>query len=254
MGLGDDVLARADAYQQWLRTGRRQKILLDGRAQTVSEVWQHTPWIDQQGGDALAHRIQGQRPYVRDINYECQRAPPTWSQEEQQQLAGHKQQPYVLVATDVKQPQHYQHKDWGLDRWQQLILSMRDALPSLEIVRPTLSEKDLEHCDNRRVTVRELMILITGAELVITTEGFAHHWRAQTEQPCVVISGRATAKNRQLSPRHSGTGYNEQLWIGEQPAYYCTDHGCEEHRDCWQGCEPDEVWREIRRYSANLFG
>lgn len=247
MGWGDDIMARADAWHQYLDTGRPQQILLDGRPQQWSELWDHSWWIDQQGGQPLNHRQQGQRPYVSDRRWRIKTAPLTWSQQEQARVESRRQIGYWLICPDVKVNQHYKVKDWGWRNWQQLVNELA-ATKKLLRPRPPWQDRDLAGTETVKAeSLRDLWIWVTAAELVITTEGLVHHLRAQTQQPCVTLFGSATSPDP--CPDHQGTGYPEQLSIQAQGHRQCYPQThCDLCEQAWGEITPDRVLAKILRY------
>jgi ADP-heptose:LPS heptosyltransferase len=248
MGWGDDIMARADAWHQYLRTGHSQQILLDGRPQPLSELWQNTWWIDQQQGQPLAHRSQGQRPYVSDRRWRIKTAPLTWTPEEQAQVNARRQINYWLICPDVKVNQHYKMKDWGWRNWQQLVLLLPRDVRLLR-PRPPWATGLLEGTETIQAqSVRDLWQWVTAADLVITTEGLVHHLRAQTAQPCVTLFGSATSPDP--SENHQGTGYPEQLSIQAQTHTQCyPTEACPDCEEAWQEITPELVCAQILRYT-----
>jgi hypothetical protein len=252
MGWGDDCIARAEAYHQWLCTGETQKIYLDGRPQTPSVLWLCSPWIDQQKGRRLDQRIDGRRCYAEDPSVTMRSVPWLLTEEERDLYQKLRERQLWILVTDVKQNQHYKHKQWPWAHWERLSDLIHHDRPDQRLMRIEYTDpRQLPWAENIRIeSLRTLLVWLLAAELVITTEGFAHHVRGQDARPCVVIAGSATGARPSMTKSHAGTGYPNQLWI-QHPRHrdcYSTDY-CEQCDQAQQDLGADLVWEQVKRYA-----
>lgn len=114
---------------------------------------------------------------------------------------------YVVVEPHIK-PRASPNKDWGFDRWQELVGMAKAVrfvqpdygLPVLEGVEPVTTS-----------SFREGARLIRDALAYVGPEGGLHHASAAVGVPAVVIYGGFT------SPRQTGYSGNENFFTGGEP-------------------------------------
>ena len=251
MGWGDDVIARANAYHQWLNSGLAQRIYIDGRPQAQSLLWQSTPWIDQHQGQRLDQRTNGLRPYAESATMTMRTAPWLLSDQEQELYLKLRLRRYWILVTDVKQNQHIKNKQWPWMSWCELATLIHRDRPDQTVMRIEYTEpRQLPWAQNIRIeSLRTFLVWLRAAELVITTEGFAHHVRGQEHLACVTIYASATSPRPSRLKNHAGTGYPDQLNIESQEHQQCypREH-CEQCAEAMQTVTAESVWQQTQRY------
>jgi ADP-heptose:LPS heptosyltransferase len=259
MGIGDDMMWRAEAYHQFKKTGKKQRPFnLDRQAKSVARgfakpVWHNTPWLDFNYGEPFeTHTNNNKRWYHNNTPYKPKTAPIEFKDSEEMwfMLNYKKLQPYILINPDAKQSVFANNKKYF--RWQEVIDGLQDyklirALPSPKFIAKAKGQTDYLGLQNVRcLTIREAMILIKYAQLVVTTEGGVHHIAGNLDVPCVVLYGSHQSPQR--------TGYEGQINITRKT--HCNPDGlgchiskgpctyCEQAMD---SIEPKEVIELVKQ-------
>jgi len=259
MGIGDDMMWRAEAYHQFKKTGKKQRPFnLDRQAKSVARgfakpVWHNTPWLDFNYGEPFeTHTNNNKRWYHNNTPYKPKTAPIEFKDSEEMwfMLNYKKLQPYILINPDAKQSVYANNKKYF--RWQEVIDGLQDyklirALPSPKFIAKAKGQTDYLGLQNVRcLTIREAMILIKYAQLVVTTEGGVHHIAGNLNTPCVVLYGSHQSPQR--------TGYEGQINITRKT--HCNPDGlgchmskgpctyCEQAMD---SIEPKEVIELVKQ-------
>jgi ADP-heptose:LPS heptosyltransferase len=229
MGIGDDVMWLADAYQRHLNTGAKQRPTQNGspthkgRRLWLREAYQNVPWICKTTGDDLEERPNGKRPYQQHPDYRPQPAPIALTEAEREwaQLNMPKT-PYVVINPDAKLLAHYHNnKHWHDPHWQELALQL--SILGVVTVRLTPQGKQNTYYPAVNIltdTPRRMMAAIERAAWVITTDGAPHHVAAAFGRPCTVIWGTCTSPHPHGNM--AGLSYpGQQNLIAEDPETPC---------------------------------
>ena len=215
MGIGDDMMWRAEAYHEYKRTGKKQRPFRKEEKKVhtfCKEVWRHTEWLDlDYGAPCETHPLNNKRWYHNRTPYTPKTAPVQFSQSEEMwfKLNYKKLQPYILINPDAKRSIFADNKKYF--RWQEIVDGLQDynlvrAEPSPNFIKNAGGQTDYKGLQNIRcLTIRETMVLIKYANLVVTTEGGVHHIAANTNTPCIVLYGSHQSPQR--------TGYAGQINI-----------------------------------------
>ena len=253
------MMWRAEAYHQFKKTGKKQRPFnLDRQAKSVARgfakpVWHNTPWLDFNYGEPFeTHTNNNKRWYHNNTPYKPKTAPIEFKDSEEMwfMLNYKKLQPYILINPDAKQSVFANNKKYF--RWQEVIDGLQDyklirALPSPKFIAKAKGQTDYLGLQNVRcLTIREAMILIKYAQLVVTTEGGVHHIAGNLDVPCVVLYGSHQSPQR--------TGYEGQINITRKT--HCNPDGlgchmskgpctyCEQAMD---SIEPKEVIELVKQ-------
>jgi len=239
MGIGDDMMWRAEAYHEYKRTGKKQRPYRKqkGIAQGFAKpVWHNTPWLDFNYGEPFeTHPNNNKRWYHNKTPYKPKTAPIQFKDSEEMwfKLNYKKLQPYILINPDAKDSIFADNKKYF--RWQAVIDGLQDytlirALPSPTFVKNAKGQTDYPGLKNVRcLSIRETMIMIKYAHLVVTTEGGVHHIAGNLDVPCVVLYGSHQSPQR--------TGYEGQINITRKTPCNPDGLGCEVQKGPCKHCE-----------------
>lgn len=214
MGLGDWIMASADAAAAHEKHGVRC-VFGDGKRMFWSEVFENNPKIAKklEIGERFAWvpNFPTNRPYIEEtlpaFKYrEDFRAVPGeiyLTPEEQREPGG-----YILIEPHTKGTYTGPNKRWAWERWQEVVGSF-----AYDFVQT--GSEDCQTLDGvRRIntkTFREALSVLSGARLLVTTDGALHHAAAAMGVPAVVIWGGAA------SPVNLGYDMHVNLWHGAVP-------------------------------------
>tara|TARA_R100000426_G_scaffold23243_1_gene20062 strand:+ start:1238 stop:1987 length:750 start_codon:yes stop_codon:yes gene_type:complete len=191
MGIGDDLMWRAEAYHYSKSINKPVAPFRQGRKQSCNKpVWQHTPWIHPLGVPFETHPINGKRWYYQHRPYTPKTAPFEYTQEEmqwfQENVAHHK--PYIVINPDYKtDSMRYPLKCWY--GWDELIQKLSNY--TLLRCQPPNSQP-VDGLHNINTTFRQSMLVIKYSACLITTEGGLHHAAGHQSVPSITIYGSAT--------------------------------------------------------------
>jgi len=231
MGIGDDVMWLGDAYQQYLRTGRKQRPTRNGvpiyRGQRLwqRDAYQNIPWIDEKSGDNWEELPQQNkhRPYVGNPHYRPQPAPIELTEAERAWAKENMPQgPSVIINPDAKWQAHYHNnKHWHDPNWQELALQLSClGIRTVRLTPPGRTNTYYPALNIDTDTPRRMMAAIERAAWVITTDGAPHHISAAFGVPCTVIWGSCTSPHPHK--QMAGLSYpGQQNLIAEDPDTPC---------------------------------
>ena len=177
MGYGDWIMATADAKRVNEKFGVRVQFG-DGKKAYWDVVFENNPRIAQtlEPGETFAWipNFTGCRPYIRSIGskrYEFNhdfRASPG-----ELYLPVKEKSDYILVEPNIKDKFWIgRNKDWGFNNWQKLVDKLdHNFLQIGERDRKKLKDVRFEKTD----TFKEAIYWLSGAKLLITTDGALHH-------------------------------------------------------------------------------
>ena len=130
MGIGDDLMWRAEAYHEYKRTGKKQRPYRKKQQTYGSEikaVWQNTPWLDFKKGEAFeTHPNNNRRWYSSGSPYRPKVAPIDFTDMEEMffKLNLKKYGDYVLINPDAKRSIFADNKKYF--RWQEVVDLLQD--------------------------------------------------------------------------------------------------------------------------------
>lgn len=256
MGIGDDMMWRAEAYHEYKRTGKKQRPYRSAKDQNMTfakPVWHNTEWLDWQNGEKFeTHPNNNKRWYHNRTPYTPKIAPVEFTQSEEMwfKVNYKKLQPYILINPDAKDSIFADNKKYF--KWQPVIDGLQDynlvrAEPSINFIQKAKGQREYPGLLNVRcLTIRETMILIKYAQLVVTTEGGVHHIAGNLGVPCVVLYGSHQSPQR--------TGYAGQINITRKTPCNPDGLGCGVLKGACEHCvaamdsiEPAEVIEQVKK-------
>ena len=255
MGIGDDMMWRAEAYHEYKRTGKKQRPYRKESNQYGSflkDVWKNTPWLDFDNGVGFeTHPKNNKRWYHNKTPYTPKIAPYDFTDMEEMfyKLNVQKYGDYVLINPDAKKSIFADNKKYF--KWQEVIDLLQDytllrAKPNDAFIRNTNGQVNFTNLTNIPTNnVREAMIMVKYAKLVVTTEGGLHHAAGQMGVPCIVLYGSHQSPLR--------TGYEGQINITRKTHCNTDGLGCDVPKGACQYCEqamesiePGEIAQLVR--------
>ena len=231
------MLATADVAAAHKKFGVRC-VLGNGKKSYWSEVFENNPKIARipEKGEKFAwvSNIPMNRPYIEAITPERFIYRPEFRAVPGEiYLTAEEQRPqgdYILVEPNTKDVFTGPNKAWAWDRWQEVV-----RLPYDFVQTGAEGSRTLDGV--RRIntkTFREALSVLSGARLLVTTDGALHHAAAAMGVPAVVIWGGAA------SPVNLGYDSHVNLWHGAEP---CGTHSsiCPHCREALDAVTVQEV-------------
>lgn len=225
MGIGDEIMAAGEARRAAAGTNRRY-LMTDKRGTPKWHwVWEGNPNIARLGetADGTIGYVNGRRPYIVDESsvarqFRAYQPTPAWIRmdDSARRMARHVAGAVVFNPTiKSKAPIN---KDWGLDRWKELITANQD-LRWIQIGESAYPR--IRGCE-MLVTLNffEAVGAIAGAAVAVLHEGALHHAAAAFITPTVVIRGGY------ISPRVTGYAGQVDLYIEDPDFPQFADLGC----------------------------
>jgi len=197
MGLGDDIMATADARLLNSQTGKSVRMRYD------SVVWENNVHINQKGNGPFVENRPGRRPYIekfegKRIIFSDWKATPgdlfLSSQEEEYGFSCFTRfGPYAVIEPNIKGTVSGPNKDWGWGKWESVAaMLLAEGIPVLQFrykkkgtTVPLLD--GVEPLDG--LSAREAFGVIGSANLFLGTDGGLHHAAAALNAPAVVVWG-----------------------------------------------------------------
>ena len=225
MGIGDEIMAAGEARRAANGTARRY-IMTDKRGTPKWHwVWEGNPNIAVPGerADGTIGYVNGRRPYVVDETaltrtFRAYQPAPAIIRltERALEIKAHVAGGVVFNPTiKYKAPQN---KDWGLDRWRQLVQENRDirwiqvaeqSQPRVRGAEQIITSDFFQACG-----------ALAGAAAAVVHEGALHHAAAAYSTPTVVIRGGY------ISPRVTGYAGQVDLYIEDPDCPEFAELGC----------------------------
>lgn len=239
MGLGDWIMSTAEAKRVNESTGRKV-VFTDGRkAYFDDQVFKHNPRIAKEIGPKTEFIFDypGHRPYIKKITPERFEFDPDFRVSPGELFINRKEAgDYIIVEPNVKKTYAMGwNKSWDWDRWQELVkldykfvqLGARDST-QLTGVKRVYTE-----------SFRQALEWLSGAKLLVTTDGGLHHAAAALGVPAVVLWGGMA------SPVNLGYTTHKNIWHGDEP---CGSHStkCPHCRAAMKKIQVDEVKEAIK--------
>jgi ADP-heptose:LPS heptosyltransferase len=199
MGIGDDIMATAQARQIFNRTGKRVRFI---KAKGVpyyshADIWRGNPHIAAQGEEGdfeLVVNAPGVRPYIEAVtpyaytwkHWDKERGDIYLTREEERMAEQHADK--VIISPIVK-PKASPNKDWGWIRWAQFAKLARDEGIRLTQLGayPTPVVFGVEWIET--ASFRSACAILSRARALVSIEGAMHHAAAALGVPAVVIFG-----------------------------------------------------------------
>lgn len=220
MGLGDWVMASAQAKEINLRTGRQVTFANPGgRVFWQPDVFANNPRISKSTGRSVEIVVNcpGHRPYIAektDAVWKWQRWPiapgEIWLTPDEKDAASWARG-MMVIEPHTKVPGG--NKAWPFERWQ-AVVDRREGAEFVQVYRP--GAKLLRGVTAVETTFREACALLSNSVGFVGTEGALHHAAAALNVPAVVlwsefISPEFTGYDSQINIRHAGEACGARL-------------------------------------------
>jgi ADP-heptose:LPS heptosyltransferase len=242
LGIGDWLMATADVAAAHKKHGVRC-VVGDGKRSFWSEVFENNPKIAKtlEPGERFAWvpNVPMNRPYISEVTPERFIYRPEFrvvpgelflTDEEKREKGD-----YILIEPNTKDKFTGPNKVWRWDRWERVVSELPyQFIQTGAEDQPTLPK--VERIFTK--TFREALSVLSGARMLVTTDGALHHAAAALGVPAVVIWGGAA------SPVNLGYDGHVNLWSGAVP---CGTHKgvCQHCRDALDSISVDTVKNAI---------
>ena len=204
MGYGDELMAMGEAESIRRATGARVLIVDQNGAPRWSPVWENHPAVARSEKELHRARLTncpGHRPYIKEWVTADGAAMAIYSDWRSRDNLGHlvlspaetdlglelrsKIGPFIVIEPHVRKNAS-PNKDWGFDRYQELVRK----LPDLRFVQLGEDSRPLEGVLRvRTASFRDACGVLAQAEAYVGPEGGMHHAAAALRRPAAVIFG-----------------------------------------------------------------
>lgn len=212
IGLGDWIMATADARDTYEKYHVRC-VFGDGETKYWDSVFERNPIIakDLLPNETFAWvtNYPSRRPYIK------QTTENRFIFDEDFKIKSGELYPsnpkpksdYVIIEPNFKKEFLLgQNKDWGLNNWQNLANKLDCELIQFNGIRKIKNAR-IKHTQ----TFQEALNWLSGARLLITTDGALHHAAAALGIPAIVLWGGV------CSPNILGYDSHINIWHGDEP-------------------------------------
>lgn len=232
MGIGDDIMATAQARQIFNRTGKRVQFIKSKGVpyRSQSDIWAGNPHIaspEEQGDDIVrVVNAPGARPYIKSLT-QFSYAWQTWEKEpgnlyltdEEKRFA----EPFAekIIISPIIKRRASPNKDWGWIRWAQF--AERARAENIRLTQlgayPTPVVFGVDWIETP--SFRAACAILSRARALVSIEGAMHHAAAALGIPAVVIFGGY------ISPEITGYDSHINLFTADkacgarQPCKHC---------------------------------
>lgn len=226
MGLGDEIMALGRAETIYKRTGKPVTIHGQGNVPRWHPAWDGNPAVVKSGGQVIIDG-PGARPYIErwdnsriifNMDYRPRAGKIILTENQIPLMTLPKR--FAVIAPFLKDGAS-PNKDWGVERWEQVIADF--PIPVLQL------------CEDENVrgikgaqriltkTFRHAYWIISKAALVMCNEGGSHHMAASAETHAVVIFGAFVPPTVTGYPIHHNIAVEtEQGYCGNwEPCGHC---------------------------------
>jgi len=216
MGLGDDLISTSIARKAFAKIGK-PVCIGDGSRVEWSPVFENNPKIAKEAfeGCVWVRTYKGARPYLeanepdRLVYKPSFRVEPGEIYFSDAEMRIFNEFKYcVLIEPNVKRLPLSRNKEWGWQKWQQVI----EALPELRFVQMKTGKYKLEGVELvSSPGIRHGFSMVRECALFVGTDGALHHTAAALGKPAVVVWGGLA------SPVNLGYDTHVNLHAGSKP-------------------------------------
>jgi ADP-heptose:LPS heptosyltransferase len=247
VGLGDWLMATADIRRAHAKWGVRC-LVGDGKRSFWSEVFEGNPKVckavDLKPGEKYAWvpNFPQHRPYIAEIVENHFIYKPDFKVEPGELFTKRREKgDYIVIEPNVKQDMTGPNKDWGFVNWVALSRRLKGDLVQLG---PKGTRKLKRARCIQTDTFTEALEWLSGARLLITTDGALHHAAAALGVPAVVLWGGVA------SPKNLGYDSHTNIWHGDEPCGTFWME-CPHCKSAMSKIKVDDVHKECERYLAS---
>jgi len=227
MGYGDEIMASAEIRAAKEKNPESQIVVGDGSpfpwVEQQSLIFQNNPNVTHpkkvQASKPITYvkNFPGRRPYAQRFlsdriifsNYRPAKGNIFFSEEEAEKLKSlqEKFSKYVLLNPHVKGSFSGANKDWGIKKWKALSQTLKDQ--NVNLIQVELNqEAKLPECEQFKTqSFRDMCLLISAVDVVVTSEGGVHHAAAALDKNAVVIFGGRS------SPYNLGYDFHRNIYV-----------------------------------------
>ena len=243
MGWGDELMAAGEAEALPVN----KVAIFSGHHQRWHEAWENNPKIARIGEDydAKVESGPGHRPYFKSVNNEKWEWLPykpkpakLYFSEEELAFADHVVNKFggdfVVVEPNLKEKQESVNRDWGFNRFSQVIASVDANWVQLG----TGNIKLLPHVRQIQTsTPRQMAAVLSRAKTFLSPEGGLHHTAAALNLTGVVIFGGF------ISPMTTGYDFHHNFYNGTGCGMRVK---CKHCQDVMDSITPDSVANTLK--------
>jgi len=262
MGLGDELIAVAEAERLHRNAERKVKIIDSTGKQRFSPVFEKVPWLIQRGESAKGAvsllNCPGHRPYidyarsggskqVLRSSYTPMRGSFHFTDDElkraREWMSDREVEPgFVAFDPYVKGTFSGTNKEWPMSGWIRVVGKLRVSQVQTVQMSPGRAPTMFGVSGRVQEEVRMAMAIMSFAGAVLCSEGFLHHAAAALKIPAVVIWGGRSDPNILGYPEH------ENLYV-ETEGSPCgsMSRTCDHCTDAMGRIYPEDVLAVIQR-------
>lgn len=246
VGAGDEIMV--SGHVRHMQATDPRKVRLDFGKRLWNAVWDHNPRIakqDENGDFQVYHpRPNGLRPYCSQKTFDKW----VWADYkphvgeiylQPEEIAFAEQfSPDVVIEPNIK-GKASPNKDWGLDRWVQLVATMKDHGMRAVQLGPVGTRRILGAAFIETPTFRQACAVLARARGAVLHEGGMHHAAAAVGLRAVVIYGGY------ISPKQTGYEMHSNLFTGDAPCGMRIP--CRHCKRAMGAITPEMVMAELRK-------
>lgn len=262
MGFGDEIMTTARARELKREHPRAHIVIGDGKQEFWSVIFENNPHIARlhdataQGTETIWLKdYPGNRPYYikvttkrifYNINFRAQPGELYFSEPE---LLFARQvtqafPPFIIVEPHIKETVSARNKDWGWDKWQQLVNSLGTDYEIVQMgppgTRTLIGTRFIE-----TPSFRYACAVLAHARACVLPEGGLHHAAAALNIPGVVIFGGY------INPQTTGYALHTNLFV-EKGSPCGRNTPCRHCRKCMNAITVDMVATALRQRVRNF--
>ena len=267
MGYGDALMATGEVRFLRNKNPNAKFIIGDGKRSYWSTIFDNNPYIIR-GGEVKSidqiiwvHNYENNRPYrlydkkLNQNNYNWNKnyvALPGeifFDENEQKFSSGilkeiqkkYYRKKIIFIEPHVKKRMGFENKDWGLNKWQGVVDSLKDSYVFLQT---TYSDrKKLNNVVNiHGINFRLACSIMQKTDLFIGTEGGMHHAAAALNKKGVVIFGG------HISPKITGYKIHKNLYFDDPRSPCGNKNKCDHCQEALSLISVKEMISNIKKF------
>lgn len=150
----------------------------------------------------------------------------------------------VFIEPNVKKRLGYENRDWGFEKWQNVVNELKEFYDFLQITYG--SNKPINGSINiHGLNFRTSVAILSLCDLFIGTEGGMHHAAAATDRQSIVIYGG------HISPEITGYDFQKNLYIQNYLSPCGSKELCDHCQDCLKKITTEDLIAEIKKTLNN---